>query len=359
MDEGKLTDGAAVSSGLEAFDFNLPEERIALRPVSPRSAARMLVVASDGRLHDARVADLPEWLGAEDLLVFNDTRVLPARLSGLRRRGEFEAGIRVTLLRELESGLWDVLAKPLGRLKAGDRLELGTGLDALVESVGDGVATLRFDVAGEALAAALDHAGSMPLPPYIARAPDDRDRDDYQTAFARVPGAVAAPTAGLHFDAALLADLERAGIRRSPVTLHVGGGTFRPIRGDIESHQLDAEWGEVPAATAEAIAGAKRVVAVGTTTLRLLEQASLSSGWPAPWSGETRLFLRPGHRFRTAGALLTNFHLPRSTLFMLVCAFAGVERMQRAYSHAMDSGYRFYSYGDACLLQRQVTARSN
>ncbi len=352
MDEGKLTGAPAASSELEAYDFNLPPERIAQRPVSPRRAARMLVVASDGQLHDARVADLPQWLGAEDLLVFNDTRVLPARLSGRRLRGAYEAGIQVTLLHELEGGLWDVLAKPLVRLKAGDRLELGMDLGARVESVGDGIATLRFDAAGDALVAALDRAGSMPLPPYLGRAPDDRDRDDYQTAFARVPGAVAAPTAGLHFDEALLAGLERAGIRRAPVTLHVGGGTFRPIRGDVETHQLDAEWGEVPAATAEAISGAGRVVAVGTTTLRLLEQASMSRGWPAPWSGETSLFLRPGHRFRTAGALLTNFHLPRSTLFMLVCAFAGVERMRQAYRHAMDSGYRFYSYGDACLLQR-------
>lgn len=348
MDEGNLTD-PAISSGLKAFDFDLPTERIALRPAVPRSSSRMLVVTSEG-LHDSRVSDLTQWLSPEDLLIFNNTRVLPARLEGRRHRGDFVAKIQVTLLRKIDSGLWDVLAKPLGRLKPEDLLDLGDGLSARVELVGDGVARLRFEATGKSLIDAINRSGVMPLPPYIAREPDDRDREDYQTSFAKIPGAVAAPTAGLHFDEELIGRLDRAGIRRSQVTLHVGGGTFRPVRGDIESHKLDPEWGDVPASTAKAIAEAGRVVTVGTTTLRLLEQASMADDWPASWSGETNLFLRPGHRFRTAGALLTNFHLPRSTLFMLVCAFAGARRMQEAYRYAIESGYRFYSYGDACLL---------
>lgn len=349
MDAGELIHSDS-SSAPEAFSFDLPRERIALRPASPRSAARLLVVTPDA-LRDRRVCDLPDLLEADDLLVVNDTKVLAARLRGIRRRRDGAASVEVTLLRDLGEGLWAVLARPLRRLRAGDRIEFADGFRAPVEEVGDAQAKLRFDLSGDDLLAAIDRHGRMPLPPYIGRHPDRRDREDYQTTFARNPGAVAAPTAGLHFDAELLGRLDRAGVRRAPVTLHVGGGTFRPVRGgDMEDHRLDPEWGAVPASTAAAIRRARRVVAVGTTTLRLMETAAAAGNWPAPWSGEAELFLRPGHRFLTAGALLTNFHLPRSTLFMLVCAFCGTLRMREAYRHAIESGYRFYSYGDACLL---------
>ncbi len=333
------------------FDFPLPPERIAQRPVRPRDAARLLVVgdATDDRV----VRDLPRLLRPGDLLVVNDTKVLPARLHG--RRGT--VAIEATLIEPLADGRWRALAKPGRRLRPGDVLEFAGGFAAGVErKEQDGAVVLDFAVDAATLDEVLDEHGAAPLPPYIRRRqPDPQDRADYQTVFAEQRGAIAAPTAGLHFTPELLAALTAAGVRRTAVTLHVGAGTFLPVKtARIEEHAMHAERGTIGAAAAALIAQTRaeggRVVAVGTTTLRLLETAADEGGGLAPWSGETRLFVTPGFRFRVVDRLITNFHLPRSTLFMLVCAFAGMERMQAAYAHAIAAGYRFYSYGDACLL---------
>jgi S-adenosylmethionine:tRNA ribosyltransferase-isomerase len=299
-------------------------------------------------LADHHVADLPRLLAPGDLLVANDTRVIPAQLTA--HRGA--ARIGVTLDRPLADGTWHALARNARRVEPGDVLSLdGTEMRALVVNRDGGDLRLRFDRDGEAFAAALQESGALALPPYIARpaGPTAEDAADYQTIFARNEGAVAAPTAGLHFTPALLAALDAAGVRRTTVTLHVGAGTFLPMRDGPATHRMHAERGEITAAAAATIRAAPRVVAVGTTTLRLLESAATPDG-VAPFTGETAIFIQPGFRFRAVHRLLTNFHLPRSTLFMLVCAFAGTARMRAAYAHAIASGYRFYSYGDATLL---------
>ena len=353
----------APSSVLEAeadpYGYFLPEHRIALRPAEPRSAARMLVSQPDGARRDLLVRDLPDCLAPGDLLVVNDTRVLQARMRGLRVRAESAARIEITLLRPLGGPLWRVLAKPLRRLRAGDDLKFGDLLSALVVDIAGGSATLAFNQTGESFYRALQEAGEIPLPPYITRRrpADERDTNQYQTIFAAKPGAVAAPTAGLHFDDPLLGALSRRGVQLARVTLHVGGGTFLPIRpGRQSAHSVEAEWGCVGEAAAAEIRAARRrksrVIAVGTTSLRLLETAAIADSSFSAWEGETTLFIRPGHRFRVADALFTNFHLPNSTLFVLACAFIGIERCQRLYRHALENGYRFYSYGDASLLFR-------
>jgi S-adenosylmethionine:tRNA ribosyltransferase-isomerase len=345
---------------VDDFDFELPEELIALRPARPRSASRLLH-AADGAIVDRVFTDLPDLLRAGDLLVFNDTEVIPARLSGVRRRetadGTGEAQVEATLIHRDAPDLWRALMRPAKRLRAGDRILFGADLGAEVAGKGaDGEILLRFDQSGLALDAAIGAAGSMPLPPYIAarRAADDDDRTDYQTVFARRPGAVAAPTASLHFDDALLAALAARGVRETRLTLHVGAGTFLPVKSEtLDSHRMHAEWGEIDAGAVEAINAAKaaggRVIPVGTTALRLLESAA-RGGVLAPFSGDTDIFITPGFQFRVADGLITNFHLPRSTLMMLVSALMGADRIRAIYAHAVASRYRFYSYGDGSLL---------
>ncbi len=336
------------------FDFDLPPECVAARPVSPRDAARMLAV--DESLRDLGVGDLPSLLDPGDVLVFNDTRVLPARLRG--RRGE--ARIEATLHKQEAADAWRAFARPAKRLRPGDTVTFADDFSAEIEDKRDGgEVLLRFDKSGPDLIAALHEHGEMPLPPYIRReaGADDRDRGDYQTMFAEIEGAVAAPTAGLHFTPALMQAIADRGVTAVPLTLHVGAGTFLPVKvADIREHRMHAECGEITDATAEAINRARaaggRILAVGTTVLRLLESAADESGVLRPFAGETDIFISPGYRFRIVDMLMTNFHLPRSTLFMLVCAFAGMARMKAAYAHAIASGYRFYSYGDACLLKR-------
>ena len=334
------------------FDFDLPSELIAQQPAEPRDAARLLHVSD--RLADRNIADLPELLRPGDLMVVNDTRVIPARLYG--RRGE--ARVEVLLHKRLDDRRWLAFARPGRRLREGDRIAFPGGLEAVLEERrAGGEVALAFSVEGAALDAALEAYGSMPLPPYIKRprGGDPGDRDAYQTVFAREPGSVAAPTAGLHFTPRLVAALEARGVERAAVTLHVGAGTFLPVRTeDLARHRMHSEWGRITEETAARIRNRKgRLVAAGTTALRLLETAAGPSGEVAPWEGETDIFLRPGGRpVRTADLLLTNFHLPRSTLFMLVAAFAGLERMRAAYAHAVRQRYRFFSYGDACLLER-------
>ncbi len=349
-------------SGLSAadFDFALPEARIAQQPARPRDAARLLEVAQ-GRLSDRIVRELPLLLRAGDLLVANDTAVIPAQLAA--RRGAARVG--VTLDRRLADGAWHALLRNARRVRAGDtlRFEGAEETAAVIARDDDGGTTLRFSCEGAGFERFLQAAGALALPPYIVRpqGPTAQDAGDYRTVFARHPGAVAAPTAGLHFTPELLAALDRRGVLRTAVTLHVGAGTFLPMRGDdVDAHTLHPERGVVAAAAAEAIgrtrAAGGRIVAIGTTSLRLLESACDGDGVVRPHDAETRLFIRPGHRFRTADLLLTNFHLPRSTLFMLVCAFAGTDAMRAAYRHAIASAYRFYSYGDACLLHRAPPA---
>lgn len=338
------------------YDFALPPERIATEPARPRDSARMLCVGEG--LADRRVRDLPEVLRPGDILVSNDTRVIPAQLAG--RRGGARVGI--TLDRPLGDGSWQALARNARRLRVGDVVEIegAEGFAAtVVRQDGDGAVGLAFNREGEAFAAALRQAGALALPPYIPRAsgPTAQDSEDYQTVFARAEGAVAAPTAGLHFTPGLLARLEARGVRRATVTLHVGAGTFLPLRAeDPREHRIHAERGEVSAEAAAAINAARaaggRLVMVGTTVLRLLETAADAAGVVHPFAGETSVYILPGHRFRSGEVLMTNFHLPRSTLFMLVCAFAGEARMKAAYAHAIGAGYRFYSYGDATLLER-------
>lgn len=338
------------------FDFDLPPDRIATRPAHPRDAARMLVVGEG--LADRTVADLPQQLRRGDLLVFNDTRVIPARLAGLRTAARGTAKVEITLNRPVGGNRWSVLARPAKRLKVGDALQFGAGLNATVAECADaGEVILEFAAGVADVIVAVERGGAMPLPPYMGRDADAADRTDYQTVYARDPGAVAAPTAGLHFTPQLLDALADAGVGRAFVTLHVGTGTFLPVKvEDTDDHVMHPERGEVSAATAAAINAARAaggtIVAVGTTSLRLLETAAAGDGTIRPFRGETSAFFVPGHRFRSAARLLTNFHLPRSTLFMLVCAFAGTGRMHAAYAHAIRTGYRFYSYGDCCLLDR-------
>jgi S-adenosylmethionine:tRNA ribosyltransferase-isomerase len=341
------------------FDFALPERLIAQSPARPRDAARLLAV-HPGRLEDLGVRDLPALLNPGDLMVVNDTRVIPARLRG--RRGD--AMVEILLNRAEDGGVWEALVRNARRLRPGDTVTIEGAPDCaarVVERGEGGTVRLDFGADPAVLARALEQAGEIPLPPYIARpdGPRPEDRSDYQTLFARRPGAVAAPTASLHFTPALAAALEARGVRRATVTLHVGAGTFLPMRAeDPRAHRLHAEWGEVTPEAAASINAARaaggRIIAIGTTALRLLETAAAPDGGIAPFRGLTDLFLLPGHRFRTADMLLTNFHLPRSTLFMLVSAFAGVARMRAAYAHAVEQGYRFYSYGDASLLFREA-----
>jgi S-adenosylmethionine:tRNA ribosyltransferase-isomerase len=340
---------------VDAFDFELPREAIAERPASPRDAARLLLVRDRGR-EDRVVRELPDLLRPGDLMVFNDTRVIPARLKGRRRT----AGVEVTLHMMEGDAVWRAFARPAKKLEAGDRLDFAADFSAQVVEKGDaGEVLLRFDRGGIALMAALERFGTLPLPPYIKRpdGADARDRDDYQTVYAREPGAVAAPTAGLHFTPELLAALERKGIRRVTLTLHVGAGTFLPVKvDDTRDHKMHSERGHISAEAARAINQTRvaggRIVAVGTTSMRLLESAAADDGRVQSFDGATDIFITPGYRFRAVDLLMTNFHLPRSTLFMLVSAFAGLERMKAAYAHALASGYRFYSYGDSSLLER-------
>lgn len=344
---------------LSDFDFDLPPSLIATRPARPRSSARMLVAQGDG-IADRRVSDLPAILRAGDVLVLNDTKVIPARLTGTRTRatpqGDATARIEVTLLEPAADG-WRALVKPLRKLRTGEVIRFVDALSAEVAAIEGGEAILRFDAQGDAFDAALAQVGAMPLPPYIAalRAPDDQDRDDYQTVWASRQGAVAAPTASLHFDAALLDDLTARGIQFVHVTLHVGAGTFLPVKvDDVTTHRMHAEWGEVGAAAADAInrarAEGRRVIPVGTTALRLIESAVGDDGQMRPFQGTTDIFIYPGFRFRVADGLMTNFHLPKSTLLMLVSALMGQDRIRRIYAHAVTQGYRFFSYGDASLL---------
>jgi S-adenosylmethionine:tRNA ribosyltransferase-isomerase len=346
---------------VDLFDFELPDELIAQRPVSPRDSARLLDVSAEG-LGDRTVRDLPRLLQRGDLLVFNDTRVIPARLRGTRPggSGRQDVAVEALLIRDLGAGHWLCFGRPVKRLKTGDTIAFPSGLGAIVETLNaDGSLVLAFDRSGAAFLADLETRGSVPLPPYIRDGvADARDRADYQTMFARVDGSVAAPTAGLHFTPALTAALGEAGIGATSVTLHVGAGTFQPVRvDDTDRHAMHAEWGEVPETAAEAIERTRRdggrIVSIGTTALRLLETVAHGhDGAVPPWRGETDIFITPGFRFRAIDLLLTNFHLPRSTLFMLVAAFAGLDRMKAAYAHAVAARYRFYSYGDCCLLHR-------
>ena len=355
------------------FDFDLPESHIALRPAEPRDSARLLVVRDD-RLEDRIIRDLPDFLQPGDALVFNDTRVIPARLSGVRERigaeGEtLTVVVEATLHHRDAPDVWSAFMKPGKRIKAGDRIRFGSDsdgacllgrLDATVVDKGeDGLVTLCFDLAGPALDEAIRDVGVMPLPPYIAakRAEDDRDRSDYQTMFAQLDGSVAAPTAGLHFTPALIEAIKARGVSTHAVTLHVGAGTFLPVKADdTADHRMHSEWGEVAPDTAAALnavrAAGGRIVCVGTTSLRLLESATTPEGEVRPFHGDTAIFITPGYAFRAVDVLMTNFHLPKSTLFMLVSAFAGLETMRAAYAHAVKDGYRFYSYGDGSLLFR-------
>ncbi len=352
----------------DRFDFHLPQEAIALRPSEPRDTAKLLVVrpGAASEFEDKSVRDLPSLLRAGDMLVVNDTKVIPARLRGMRERNGVGVEIEATLIKRLGPERWQALVKPAKRLQTGDRIRFGHesrvcllgALDATVEEKGEGgEITLRFDFHGAVLDEAIEAIGHMPLPPYIAskREDDERDRSDYQTMFATKEGSVAAPTAGLHFTESLLQALKAKGVGLQKVTLHVGAGTFLPVKSeDISEHRMHAEYGVIDTGTARTINDARadggRIVAVGTTALRLLESAADERGRVQPFTGDTDIFISPGYKFRAVDAMLTNFHLPRSTLFMLVSAFAGLERMKRAYAHAIAGGYRFYSYGDACLL---------
>ena len=354
---------------LADFDFDLPEDRIALRPASPRDHARLLEVEADGTFADRIVADLPGRLRPGDAVVFNDTRVIAARLLGRRERDGNVARIEATLHKRLAPSRWAAFVRPAKRLEVGDRVAFGETreracslslMDATVAEKGEGgEIVLEFDLAGDDLDRAVDLGGLMPLPPYIAgrRAEDERDRSDYQTVYARLAASVAAPTAGLHFTPELMEALARAGISTHFVTLEVGAGTFLPVKTEtVEDHRMHAEYGQVSAETAAALTAARaaggRIVCVGTTSLRLLESAADPTGVVQAYSGETRLFITPGYRFRAADALVTNFHLPKSTLYILTCAFSGQDTMRAAYAHAVAAGYRFYSYGDASLLWR-------
>ena len=354
----------------DLFDFDLPPDRIALRPARPRDAARLMVVrpAENPEIHDRLVGDLPDLLRAGDQVVVNDTKVIPAALHGRRIGRTTEPKIEATLIRRLDGARWRALVRPAKKLAVGDVVRFGEEgkvcflgqLDASVEHKGErGEVTLSFAFHGSVLDQAIEERGDMPLPPYIAarRAADEQDRTDYQTRFARQEGAVAAPTAGLHFTDAMVARLADRGVGLNTVTLHVGAGTFLPVTAeDTAAHAMHAEYGSLDAATADALNTARRqggrIVAVGSTSLRLLESAAGEDGVIRPFSAETSIFITPGYRFRAVDVMMTNFHLPRSTLFMLVAAFSGLDTMKRAYAQAIAAGYRFYSYGDACLLFR-------
>ena len=338
---------------VDLFDFDLPNDLIALRPASPRDSARMLVAQGPSGIADSVVNRLPQLLREGDVLVFNDTRVIPAQLEG--RRGE--ARIGATLHKRLDLRRWQAFLRNAKRVREGDTLVFGGGVEAVAEARhADGSATLAF-AGDEPVEVLLERAGRMPLPPYIAakRPTDERDQSDYQTMFAREDGAVAAPTAALHFTPELIAALDDAGVQRETLTLHVGAGTFLPVKAeDTADHAMHSEWGRIDAATADRLNGARqrggRIIAVGTTSLRLLESATAEDGVIAPFEGDTAIFITPGYRFRAIDGLMTNFHLPKSTLFMLVSALMGRERMLEIYAHAIDGRYRFYSYGDSSLL---------
>ncbi len=351
---------------LSDFDFHLPDASIALRPAEPRDSARLLVVdpAAEPPMADRMVTDLLSFLRAGDLMVFNDTRVIPARLNGVRIRGSFEARVEIMLHKREDARSWTVFAKPAKKLAPGDRITFAGPADVVLEAEvtsksPDGNVGIAFNHSGAALDAAIAAVGILPLPPYIAqkRETDARDHADYQTVYARNDGAVAAPTAGLHFTPTLLAALNTMGVERQFVTLHVGAGTFLPVKTDlIADHTMHSEWGVVSPQTAAAINAARqrggRVIAVGTTSLRLLESAADADGAVQPFSAATAIFITPGYRFKAVDMLMTNFHLPKSTLMMLVSAFSGLDLMRRAYAHAIERGYRFYSYGDSSLLYR-------
>lgn len=361
---------------VDDFDFDLPPEAIALRPARPRDSARLLVVdpgCGPEDLRDRHIRDLLDELKPGDALLFNNTRVIPARLLGRRiGRGEGEPKIEATLLREEKAGYWQAFVRPAKKLEEGDRVAFksaqGNGQSGLNATIAEkrerGEVALLFDAENEDFDGRLNATGQMPLPPYIAsrRAPDEEDKKDYQTIYADKPGAVAAPTAGLHFTPECLEALEQKGISRHFVTLHVGAGTFLPVTVEnLDEHKMHSEWGSITEETADALNKAKaaggRIIAVGTTSLRLLESAADETGIVRPFEAETDIFISPGYRFKAADMLMTNFHLPKSTLFMLVSAFSGLERMKRAYAHAIENGYRFYSYGDACLLYPERASR--
>lgn len=354
---------------LSDFDFELPEDRIALRPAQPRDSARLLLVQPGEELQDLIVRDLPGLLQPGDALVFNDTRVIPARLSGTRERDGNVTVVEATLHKRVAADRWTAFMRPGKRLKVGDRVVFGQAedracegerLDAtVIEKHDGGEVLLAFDLSGPALDQAINTRGDMPLPPYIAakRGKDAQDRSDYQTVYAREDGSVAAPTAGLHFTPDLLAAIRERGVSTHFVTLHVGAGTFLPVKTDkVSEHKMHAEFGVVPRETADALnavhAAGGRIICVGTTSLRLLESATDEDGIIKPFADDTAIFITPGYRFRAADGLMTNFHLPKSTLFMLVSAFAGQDVMRAAYEHAIADGYRFYSYGDGSLLWR-------
>jgi S-adenosylmethionine:tRNA ribosyltransferase-isomerase len=338
---------------VDLFDFDLPPENIALRPASPRDSARMLLVPGADPMQDRIVSDLPSLLRAGDVLVFNDTKVIPAQLEGMRG----EARIGATLHKRQGLRQWQAFLRNAKRVRAGDRIDFGAGVTAIAGPRDeDGGVTLDFE-GDEPVEILLERAGRMPLPPYIAskRPTDERDRSDYQTMFAREDGAVAAPTAALHFTPDLMAAIAAAGVQTETLTLHVGAGTFLPVKADdTDDHRMHAEWGRIDAATADRLNAARaaggRLIAVGTTSLRLLESAAGEDGMLRPFADETRIFITPGYRFRVVDGLMTNFHLPKSTLFMLVSALMGTEKMQAVYGHAIETGYRFYSYGDSSLL---------
>jgi S-adenosylmethionine:tRNA ribosyltransferase-isomerase len=338
---------------VDLFDFHLPPECIALRPASPRDSARLMLVAGEAPIADHVVRDLPALLRKGDVLVFNDTRVIPAQLEGMRG----EAKIGATLHKRLALRQWQAFLRNAKRVREGDRIDFGAGVTAIAGPRDeDGGVTLSFE-GEEPVELLLERAGRMPLPPYIAskRPTDERDRSDYQTMFAREDGAVAAPTAALHFTPDLMEALDRAGVATETLTLHVGAGTFLPVKADdTDDHRMHAEWGRIDQQTADRLNAARqaggRLIAVGTTSLRLLESATGEDGVIRPFADETRIFITPGYRFRMADLLITNFHLPRSTLFMLVSAFTGLDRMKSAYAYAIAHNYRFYSYGDASLL---------
>ncbi|MCI4588869.1 tRNA preQ1(34) S-adenosylmethionine ribosyltransferase-isomerase QueA [Sphingobium sp. BYY-5] len=338
---------------VDLFDFDLPPENIALRPASPRDSARLLLVPGDGAMQDRIVRDLPSLLRAGDVLVFNDTKVIPAQLEGVRG----QAKVGATLHKRQGLRQWQAFLRNAKRVREGDRIDFGAGVTAIAGARDeDGGVTLDFE-GEEPVEVLLERAGRMPLPPYIAskRPTDARDRSDYQTMFAREDGAVAAPTAALHFTPELMAAIAQAGIGTETLTLHVGAGTFLPVKADdTDDHRMHAEWGRIDAATADRLnavhAAGGRLIAVGTTSLRLLESAAGEDGLVRAFADETRIFITPGYRFRVVDGLMTNFHLPKSTLFMLVSALMGRDRMQAVYAHAVATGYRFYSYGDSSLL---------
>ena len=346
---------------IEDFDFELPADLIALRPARPRDSARLLVIGPEkDRLADRSVRDLPDLLRPDDVLIFNNTRVIPAQLTGTRKRGDAIAKIDLTLHQRVDGGSWRAFARPAKRLRPGETIQFANGLSASIKEKTDGEVLLSFDRSGADLDQAIFTAGIMPLPPYIAskRPVDAADATDYQTVYAREPGAVAAPTAGLHFTQELLHRLREKGISFVELTLHVGAGTFLPVSAEqVEAHRMHAEWGRITEDQARLLSEAKRagrrLIAVGTTSTRLLESAASEEGVVQPFEGETDIFIRPGYRFWAIDALMTNFHLPRSTLFMLVCALRSRDEMLRAYAHAVAHHYRFYSYGDASLIFRE------